>query len=157
MEGKSFKDVLRNIISTVSIVTLMDGERRHGFTLSSFMNISITPATIAISVNKSHTAHNLIKVHRRFAFNALNNSQENISNRFAYVKDGDRFDEGSWGMTIRNMPILKDAVFWLDCDVVDFIDVHTHTIFIGEVRELSENKDEYKPLIYGQGMYQDLK
>lgn len=153
MENHEFRDLLKKLTSTVSVVTMMDNDRRHGLTLSSFMSISIDPPTMAISVNTRHSAHEYILNSKRFVINVLGEGQSAISDRFAWVKDEDRFSIGRWSLNQRDMPYLEDSLFWLDCDLVKTISVHTHSIFVGEVKDFETSNSTTTPLLYGQGRY----
>ena len=68
-----------------------------------------------------------------FAVNILGEGQSELSNRFAWVKDEDRFQLGDWAAAETGAPMLKDALAWLDCRIHARYPAGSHTIYVGEV------------------------
>ena len=91
-----------------------------------------------------------------FAVNMLREDQIEISNRFAWVKDEDRFGEGDWQKAVTGAPILADALAWLDCTIHGRRPAGTHTIYLGEVQASSVPEPDAKPLVYWNRGYRTI-
>jgi flavin reductase (DIM6/NTAB) family NADH-FMN oxidoreductase RutF len=53
------------------------------------------------------------------------------------------------------MPVIKDALGVLTCNVVVEHEAGDHTLFIGEVMDI-RLKEEVEPLVFYQGKYREL-
>ncbi|MCA9933085.1 MAG: flavin reductase family protein [Anaerolineales bacterium] len=154
-----FRDALRHFPSGVTIVTIQaPGEAKpHGLTVSAFVSISPEPPLILISIDQKAYGHELLQREGAvFAVNILAADQEELSNRFAWVKDEDRFAEGEWGTAVTGAPILQNALAWLDCTIYTHYETGTHTIYIGEVQSSGVPRANEAPLIYWNRNYRQL-
>lgn len=148
-----FKDALRHFASEVTIVTLHSRGRVHGLTVS----VSVEPPLIAVMIDRGHQAHSLLEEDGAvFAVNVLGLDQRELSDRFAWLKDGDRFAEGRWGTAATGAPVLADALVWLDCTIDDRVAAGTHTIYIGRVRAAAVPRPDEAPLVYWNRGYRQL-
>ncbi len=160
VSSEQFRDVLRHFPSGVTIVTMRTAEnpRPHGLTVSAFASISPDPPLIMIAIDHRSSAYPLLeKQGSVFAVNILGQEQMNLSNRFAWLKDQDRFTEGDWDTAVTGAPILKDALAWLDCTIYERHRTGTHTIYIGEVQASQTPRPDQAPLIYWNRGYRCLR
>ena len=147
ISSDDFRSVLRQFASGVTIVTIQAGGQRHGLTVSAFTSISTAPALIMVAINNSNTgSHFFEQADASFAVNILGADQQALSNRFAWVKDEDRFAMGQWTTALTGAPILADAVAWLDCTIHSQLKAGTHTIYVGEVRACGVPRQDEAPL-----------
>jgi flavin reductase (DIM6/NTAB) family NADH-FMN oxidoreductase RutF len=155
--AEDFKDALRHFASGVTIVSLRAGDRLHGLTVSAFTSIAAEPPLIAVAINGRSQAHSLLEEEGAiFAVNILGDDQRELSDRFAWLKDEDRFAEGDWATATTGAPILESALAWLDCTIHDRVAAGTHTIFIGRVRAARVPRPDESPLIYWNRDYREL-
>ncbi len=160
ISSDDFRDVLRHFPAGVTIVTILDPDdgSRHGLTVSAFASISPVPPLIMVAIDHRGFAHNLLqKEGAVFAVNILGENQMNLSNRFAWLKDQDRFAEGDWTTAETGAPILTDAIAWLDCTISQRHEAGTHTIYVGEVQASGVNRPEAAPLVYWNRGYRSLR
>jgi flavin reductase (DIM6/NTAB) family NADH-FMN oxidoreductase RutF len=158
--SEEFRDALRHFPSGVTIVTMPDSEggKPHGLTVSAFASVSPKPPLIMIMVDHRASAHGILQQEDAvFAVNILAQDQVDLSNRFAWVKDEDRFAEGDWTTAVTGAPVLKDALAWLDCTIFSRHKAGTHTIYVGEVQASSVPRPDEPPLIYWNRGYRWLK
>ena len=152
-----FRDVLRHFPSGVTIVTINAGGVRHGLTVSAFASISPTPPLIMVAIDRKHQSEKMLQLpDATFAVNVLAADQQDLSNRFAWVKDEDRFAVGDWTTAVTGAPILANALGWLDCTIYARHDAGTHTIYVGEVVKSSVPRAEEAPLVYWNRSYREL-
>ncbi|HZD10720.1 MAG TPA: flavin reductase family protein [Candidatus Binatia bacterium] len=156
--SEQFRNALRHFPAGVTIVTILSGEQIHGLTVSAFASISPDPPLIVVSIDHRHSAFELLeKEGAVFAVNILHESQIELSNRFAWLKDEDRFDEGEWVTVETGAPILADALAWLDCTIAGRCVAGGHTLYIGEVQASGTPRAEQPPLVYWNRGYRHLQ
>lgn len=157
ISSQDFRDCLSSFPSGVTIVTVKSGKRQHGLTVSAFASVSPKPPLIMIIIDQRHSGHGLlVEPGATFAVNILARDHAELSNRFAWIKDEDRFAAGDWGTAITGAPILRDALAWLDCTVDSSYSVGDHTIFIGLVQASETPRAGQPPLIYWNRGYRHL-
>ena len=157
--SESFRDVMRHFPSGVTVVTIKSpaSEVVHGLTVSSFASVSPEPPLVLVSIDHRATAYTLLEAAgASFAVNILAHDQMELSNRFAWLKDEDRFGQGEWTTAATGAPILIDALAWLDCTVYSRFSAGTHTIYIGEVQASGVARPDVKPLVYWNRGYRQL-
>ncbi len=160
ISSEAFRDALRHFPSGVTIVTIKSaqGDLPHGLTVSAFSSISPEPPLIMIAIDHRTSGRDLLEEEGvAFAVNILPQDKSELSNRFAWIKDEDRFAVGDWGTAVSGAPILKDAVAWLDCTMYAKYEAGTHTIYIGEVQASDVPQPDAAPLIYWNRGYRQLK
>lgn len=158
ISSEEFRLALRHFPAGVTIVTIRAGERTHGLTVSAFASVSAEPPLIAIIIENRHKAHALLEEPGAvFAVNILGEDQSELSNRFAWVKDEDRFAQGDWSAADTGAPVLVDALAWLDCRIHARYPAGSHTVYIGEVNASNVPKQEAPPLIYWNRGYRKLR
>lgn len=152
-----FRTALRHFASGVTVVTLRAGEQIHGLTVSAFASVSAAPPLIVVAIDHRHHAYELLdREGAVFAVNILHQEQRELSDRFAWVKDEDRFAQGRWTTAVTGAPVLADAAAWLDCTVHSRMPAGTHTLFIGEVRASGVPVPDLPPLVYWSRGYRKL-
>lgn len=152
-----FRNALRHFPAGVTILTLRRGEEVHGLTVSAFASVSAEPPLIVTVVDHRHKAYEMLETAGTvFAVNILREDQSGLSDRFAWLKEGDRFAEGRWTTAVTGAPILVDALAWLDCRIHARYPAGTHSIYVGEVHASGVPEPELAPLIYWNRTYRRL-
>jgi flavin reductase (DIM6/NTAB) family NADH-FMN oxidoreductase RutF len=157
ISSEEFRLALRHFPAGVTIVTIRAGEEIHGLTVSAFASVSADPPLIMVIIENRHHAYNLLQEPEAvFGVNILGEEQSELSNRFAWVKDENRFALGNWTTATTGVPILADALAWLDCRIHARYPAGTHTIYVGEVVASDVPEEEAPPLIYWNRGYRKL-
>ena len=158
VSSESFRDALSRFPSGVTIVTVQAGGERHGLTVSAFASVSPKPPLIAVAIDHRHRAHDFFETDgATFAVNILGEKQSELSNRFAWVKDEDRFAVGTWSNSVTGAPVLEDALAWLDCTIYNRFVAGSHTVYIGLVEAVKQESSERPPLVYWNRGYRRLQ
>lgn len=164
VSSEQYRDALRLFPSGVTLVTVRTAEGAvHGLTVSAFASVSPEPPLIAVILDHRHQSHQMLaREGSVFAVNILREDQEDLSNRFAWTKDEDRFAEGDWTPGPLGAPVLNDALAWLACSVHSHHRAGTHTIYVGHVEEAHSIPDDAsetsaRPLIYWNRGYRHLR
>lgn len=127
------KAVLWNLSYGVYIVSSMDKDRPIGCVANSIMQI--THDTIAVSLNHQNYTNKIIKETKKLAVSILNNEvEENLIPTFGFCssKDNNKFENIEHEL-IDNLPILKNANSYLTLELVESLELETHTLFIGKI------------------------
>lgn len=157
--SENFREALRYFPAGVTIVTIkaLDDPKPHGMTVSAFASVSPSPPLIMVCIDHATSSFPLMeKAGTVFAVNILSRDKMELSNRFAWVKDEDRFAQGDWKTAVTGAPVLEDALAWLDCTIYARFSAGTHTIYVGEVQASSVNRPDEEPLIYWNRGYRRL-
>lgn len=132
------------------ILTTLDGDKPVGCTINTSTQITAIPTTIMISVNKSNYTNECIKKHGKFALSILSEkSDPTLIGGFGFrsSRDNNKFENVDYEMK-EGLPIIKAANAYLICKVVDSLEVHTHTIFIGELLDAEILDNETNSMTY---------
>lgn len=133
----------------VYVISTYDEGRPTGCTANSAMQITSSPATIAVSINKDNYTNGCIAKLGRFAISILGeNSAPSIIGTFGFKsgKDNDKFSEVQYE-TKAYLPVVKDACAYIVCEVIDQMDAGTHTVFLGKVVDADTMKND-TPMTY---------
>ncbi len=159
MTAKSelLRQAMRFWATGVTIVTAAHAGVQHGMTVSSFTSLSLTPAQVLISLAQNTRTHDLIIQSHYFGITILDESQGELSDRFAgrMPDEMDRLSDLETISLISGTPLLKNGLAQLDCHVVTTLGSGTHTIFIGEVLS-AQSGSEGKPLLYYNRNYNKI-
>lgn len=130
-------NIFRSMSYGVYVVSTMDQERPVGCIANSIMQITSSPATVAVSMNHDNYTNSCIKTSGMFAFSILSEqSDPGLIGNFGFQsgKDVDKFAHTAYDM-VEGMPVVKDSCGYVVCKVIDTMETSTHTVFLGEVIE----------------------
>lgn len=148
---ESFKSAMRRLTSTVTIVTAEENGTRFGMVATAVTSLSASPPSILVCVNQSASIHNSMNASGAFCINLLGCNHSDLVGVFSGKCVGEeRFSSGVWGVGGAGIPFLVDAQANIFCTVVNRIKHESHTIFIGDVRDVCI-QGEVSPLLYQEG------
>ncbi len=144
-----FKRAMSQFASGVTVVTTKHGDTPIGITASSFTSLSLDPPLVLVSLDKNLFTHNVIAESGFFAVNVLSARQWELGMRFAGMKPEikDRFAGLNTRTAETGSPILPESLAWVDCKIWNMYEGGDHTIFVGEVKDLSVSEADV-PLLY---------
>jgi len=158
MEAHAYRAIMRHQAGAVTIIAVGKPGHRTGLTATAVCSVTDAPPTILVCINRKASAHAPIMAEKSFTVNMLARPQTDLALRFsgrAGVEGEDRFDADAWTTLVTGAPILKGAIASLDCEVTEFRDMSTHSVFIGRV--VAGTADEtIDPLLYFRGEFWDL-
>lgn len=155
--AEAFRDALRHFPAGVTVVTIRAGEVRHGLTVSSFASVSVDPPLVTAMIDHGHFAQTLLeRPGAVFAVNVLAEEQRELSERFAWGPDAERFALGRWTTAVTGAPVLANALAWLDCSIHSRLDAGTHTLWVGRVEASGVPRPGGPPLVYWNRGYRRL-
>jgi flavin reductase (DIM6/NTAB) family NADH-FMN oxidoreductase RutF len=153
-----YKRGMRRLAAGVTIVTTAHDGERNGLTATAVTSLSSEPPQLLVCVNRTASAHDLIRAASRLCVNLLAREHQELAARFAgsdRIHGSERFENGRWTTLTTGAPALTDAIAAFDCVVSETIDSATHTIFIGRVVDVAMREDG-EPLLYEAGSFVSL-
>ncbi len=137
----------------VATVTGRDG-KPHGLTVNSFTSVSLHPPLVLVCIGHKAATHGPFSTAGAFAVNILDESQRELSERFASSHPA-RFEGLRWSAGQTGAPVLEDALGVLECETWRKLDAGDHTVFLGLVKAVRVR--EGRPLVYFGSAYRRLE
>lgn len=153
-DGGTFRRVMGQFVTGVTVVTTSAGGRLHGITVNSFCSVSINPLLVLVCIDRSSHSLPLIAESGVFAVNVLSHGQQDWANRFSGRGEPvpDDFADLPYRIAATGAPVLLHSLAWLDCRVANRFEGGDHEIVVGEAvgYDLGESQD---PLLFYRGHY----
>ncbi|HEY1075617.1 MAG TPA: flavin reductase family protein [Fontimonas sp.] len=149
VNAETFKAVMGQWPSGVTVVTTTDASGHAGMTASSFSSVSLTPPLVSICVARHLGIHARLAGAGIFAVNILSKDNVDDGLRFAGMLPGvtNKFDGVAVTTAVTGAPLLPKTLGWVDCRIWAGYDGGDHTIFVGEVLDAGIDKTA-APLLY---------
>lgn len=149
---------LQKISYGLYVVSSKKGEKFNGQIANTVFQVTSEPPTIAVSINKQNLTHEFIQDSKVFTVSILSKETPmKFIGRFGFKsgRDFNKFEDVNYKVGVTGVPVvLENSTGYLECEVIDSLDVGTHAIFIGKVADAEIIKDE-EPMTYEY--YHDIK
>ena len=156
---RDFRDVLGLFATGVAVIMSAGNAGSGGYlgaTVSSFSSVSLDPPLILFSIGRHSKAFAAWQSVESFAVNILGENQSAISTRFARALT-DKWDGVSVCPGLGEVPLLSDALAWIQCRSYAKYDGGDHLIIVGEVLSLTARSGAgTRPLVFFGGKYRQL-
>ena len=129
-------NIFRKLSYGVYVISTWDNGRPTGCTANSAMQITSSPATIAVSVNHDNYTNHCISETGKFAVSILSEQTDpSVIGTFGFWsgKDTNKFEKVAYSVK-DYMPVINDSCGYIACEVIDSMETATHTVFLGEVK-----------------------
>ncbi|MFE6158365.1 flavin reductase family protein [Streptomyces sp. NPDC056486] len=146
------KQVNRQFITGVTVVTAMDGETPRGLAVNAFSSISLDPATVAVCVQRTSSTHDCLFRADHLAINILSTDQLDVVGTFA-TKSDDKFKDLDWHSGPFGSPLIARSSAQMEVEIRERLQASTHTVFI--CRVVHAAVEERAPMVYGAGKFFD--
>ena len=151
MEQQINRSVFRNLSYGLYIVTSMDEGRLNGQVINTLIQVTSDPPRVAIIINKKNYTHELILKSKVFSASVLEESTPmTFIGPFGFRsgRDIDKFSKVGLKKGVTGCPLVTEhALSVLEAEVIDQVDLGSHTVFIGNVLS-SEVLKEGTPITY---------
>lgn len=150
----SFRQACGQFATGVAVATVCgpSGEP-HGLTINSFTSVSLTPPLILICIDYRAQVLQVFLRASHFAVNILSDSQQDISNRFAYRAE-DRFAGVAWKPGSTGAPLIDGSLATVECATRQVVEGGDHTILLAEAVAVSSGAGD--PLLYFNSKYHHI-
>jgi ferric-chelate reductase [NAD(P)H] len=119
------------------IIGSCQDDRLNGQVANTVFQITSEPPTVAVSINKKNLTHEFIKSSKVFSASILHEATPlQYIGRFGFRsgRDFDKLKDIAYKRGVTGAPIFTDhAAAYLEAEVIQDVDVGTHTIFIGKI------------------------
>lgn len=130
VDAQRFRSSVSRFATGVAVVSCLDdADRALGMTVSSFTSISLDPATVLVSLRPGRT-HQAIRRRGCYGVSVLSGEQEHLSHHFSGRPQPGA--EALWSMRSQ-VPVLRDALAWFECELDSLLQVQDHTLFVARV------------------------
>lgn len=142
---------MRCVANSVAVVTAASPDGPAGITATAVTSVSMDPPALLICVNRATRLHDAVTRSGGFRVNYLAAGQRDVANVFGSSRAHDKFESGEWDANATAGPRLCGAIADVACDLRHTIEHGTHSIFVGNVAEVSVHGG--RPLLYCEGGY----
>lgn len=121
----------------VYLCTSWDEGRPVGCVANSAMQITSSPATLAVSLNHDNYTNKCVGDTGYFSVCVLaEDCDPKLIGKFGFFTSGekDKFADFPWKVRGK-LPVPDGALCWFACKVIDKMETSTHTVFLGEVMD----------------------
>ncbi|MEU9093790.1 flavin reductase family protein [Streptomyces sp. NPDC087901] len=131
------REATHRMATGVSVLTCGGPETVEGVTVSTLALASLKPPVVSVSLREgSRGLHSLLTV-SHFVVNTLAGHQDEVARHFASRERSSgtsQLPDGSWeGLSSQGIPLLHDAVAWLECRVTRTLRVGDHRVVFAGV------------------------
>lgn len=146
------KQVNRQFVTGVTVVTAMDGETPRGLAVNAFSSISLDPATVMVCVQRTSSTHDCLFRADHLAINILSTDQLDVVGTFA-TKSDDKFRDLEWHGGPCGSPLIARSSAQMEVEIRERLQASTHTVFI--CRVVHAAVEERDPMVYSAGKFFD--
>ncbi len=154
-QRRRYRQTIGRFATGVAIVTARSAEGPVGMTANAVSSLSLDPLLLLVCIDNAARTLAPIEASGRFAVNVLRAEQWELADAFASKEPKQaHFAATPWRLH-EDVPILEESLAWLVCDVLELHPGGDHTIGIGTVTDMSQDKDG-RPLVWYEGRYATL-
>lgn len=146
------KQVNRQFVTGVTVVTTMDEGTPKGLAVNAFSSISLDPATVMVCVQHTSSTHDCLFRADHLAINILSTEQLDVVNVFAKKSD-DKFKDLEWESGPFGSPLIARSSAQMEVEIRERLQASTHTVFICRVVHAAVT--ENAPMVYSSGKFFD--
>ncbi len=121
------------------VVSSLKDNRYNGQIVDAVMQVSANPPKIAIALNRENLTNEFVKSSKKFSISVLARTTPlRFIGHFGFQsgRKVDKFKDINYKIGKTGVPIVLDnAVATFECEVEDELEVGTHTLFIGLVKD----------------------
>ena len=127
------------------VLSANDDGRDNGCIINTVNQVTDTPKRIAIAVNKQNLTHDMVKRSGKFNVSVISETATmDVFKHFGFVsgRDADKFT-GDIARTANGVAYVTENVnAVISANVIETVDMGTHSVFIAEVTEAKKLSDE---------------
>ena len=136
MDANDKKQALRMIPYGLYVLAAESTDGRvAASTVNWVTQTSFEPPLVAVGVKADSGGHAIIKDSKTFALNILGKGQQSLAFTFfkPLERDGNSIGGEPFSSGKTGAPILSNAHAFLECKLVDTVEIGDHSLFVGEV------------------------
>ncbi|MEV4730140.1 flavin reductase family protein [Saccharopolyspora sp. NPDC049426] len=146
------KQVNRQFVSGVTVVTALDDDTPRGLAVNAFSSISLEPPTVMVAVQHTSSTHDCLFRTDHLAINILSTAQGDVVKTFA-TKSADKFADLDWSPGPHGSPLITSSAAQMEVEIRERLRASTHTVFICRVEHATVT--DLPPMVYSAGKFFD--
>lgn len=157
LEALNHSDLKRAMGCFVTGITVVTTRYRGvdlGMTCNSFNTVSLDPAMVLWSVQKTAGSHEAFTRSDGYTVSVLAAGQQSIAERFVRGTPAERFAGLPVTRLASGRTVIDEAVAWFDCALETVVPAGDHDVLIGRVLDFASN--DGPPLGYLRGEFRQL-
>ena len=154
-EARSFRDALGRFATGVAFVTAAPDGEPTGLIVNTLTSVSLEPPLVSFNPSRCSLTWSRMRRTGRFGVNVLGRRHEPFAIR-ATPAGADRFAGLDWERGRSGVPLLKDALACLECEIVAEHPAGDHWIVVGRVDDLRIPQPG-EPLVFFDGAFGALQ
>ena len=148
-----FRETMACFATGVTVVTAVDSDRGAvGLTANSVASVSLNPRLVLVCVAQNSTSLGTILASGQFGLSVLGSGDEEVARRFSLEPPDHRFRGLELRESVSGVPLLANAVAWVECRIWKSLDAGDHTIVIGQVEACGPGPVT-RPLVFFRRRY----
>ena len=149
MNEEAKQTVLRHFPYGLYVVTVAHGGEEHGMTANWITQASFEPAMVVVAVENTSRTIGLIREAHHFAISLLASGQRELAGKLG--RSSEHAPQKLKGVKTKpspatNMPVLTEALGWVECRAVASLPAGDHTLVLGLVLEAGVENADAQPL-----------
>jgi DNA-binding GntR family transcriptional regulator/flavin reductase (DIM6/NTAB) family NADH-FMN oxidoreductase RutF len=148
VDSMLFRHVVGHLATGVTVLTTAYDDQHFGMTASSVTSLSVDPPMMLACINNAVPTAAAVARAGKYVVNILGENQGQLAHQFAMPGE-DKFRDVHVHIGRLGLPVLSDALAYLECDVSEQIGGGSHSVFIGRVRSAVAGQGQ--PLTYFRG------
>lgn len=159
LDAHAFRTASGRYATGVAIVTTVAEGMDHAMTTNSFASLSLDPLLALFCVEQSSRFHEALKASHGFCVSILPEGAEQTARWFSLRGRplADQFDQVPHLRSAHGVPLIADALGWIECRTDSMVSAGDHDIVIGAVERLAIAEDESAPLVFWKGRFHGLQ
>jgi flavin reductase (DIM6/NTAB) family NADH-FMN oxidoreductase RutF len=146
------KQVNRQFVSGVTVVTAKDDQKPRGLAVNAFSSVSLDPPTVMVAVQRTSSTHDCLFRATHLAINILSTEQLDVVKTFA-TKSDDKFAGLDWAPGPFGSPLIARSSAQMEVEIRERLQASTHTLFL--CRVLHATVSDRHPMVYSAGRFFD--
>ncbi len=130
---------LHKISYGLYLISSRSGSRPNAQIANAIFQVTSDPKILAVSINKDNYTHGFIEESGVFTVHALSKKtpMDFIRNfGFNSGRDRDKFENVDYNIGVTGSPLIKEnCVAYMEAKVIDNMNVGSHTIFVGKIKD----------------------
>ncbi len=136
MDEAAKKSILRHFPYGLYVVTVASEGEDHGMTANWLTQAAFEPPMIAVAIENTSKTIGMVRDAHHFAVNLLLTGQRDLAGKLG--KSSDQAPQKLKGIKTRpapvsGVPVLIEALGWVECRVVATLPAGDHTLVLGEI------------------------
>jgi flavin reductase (DIM6/NTAB) family NADH-FMN oxidoreductase RutF len=144
----SIAALFQRLTQGVYVIGVAHRGARNAFTAAWVMQVSYDPLLLALSINPNHSSYLLLKDSRSFSVNVLKKGRLDLAEHYGRATQAEKLALTDWTTDHTDLPLLREAAAWFECQVVSEYPAGDHVLVLGKVIHGKLLDSQAEPMCY---------